>query len=414
MRKGRLLVAAVMVLGAGYLAAQAYSSAIFERELSRTLDDLEARGDLHVQRDQLDRGWFVSRGEIQLTALLDDWQLSLPYVAQHGLLTTRIEGDLQLQLEGGDDTLFGERLPASPPRWHGEYQTLSQTFEGRLDMAPFQVSDEQGELDFEGLALRLSGEQGDLSLTGSVAPWRLDVDGERLEVGPLQLDSHYRYGENDFLQRDEMQLAYLRLAQANGPEIALQALGYRGEVRLGRDELALAGRLSLGEMMLAGEPALAGELALGVSRLNADAVRTLSRELREALAARDSQDPLTDREAEALAMRLEPYVLATLVDSPRLTLEPLQLASPMFGVEAHVEGELVFDGSDIERLSLADLEVVATDNPWLARLDGHFVWRDLPRFVALQLGLPLDTEDLEIRIDGGSLTLNGEPLPPLW
>ncbi|PAU76685.1 DUF945 family protein [Halomonas salipaludis] len=414
MRKGRLLVAAVIVLGAGYLAAQAYSSAIFERELSRTLDDLEARGDLHVQRAELERGWFVSRGEIQLTALLDDWQLSLPYVARHGLLTTRLEGELQLQLEGGDDTLFGERLPASPPRWHGEYQTLSQTFEGRLDMAPFQVSDEQGEFDFEGLALRLSGEQGDLALTGSVAPWRLDVDGERLEVGPLQLDSRYRYGDDDFLQRDELQLAYLRVTQANGPDIALQALGYRGEVRLGRDELTLAGRLSLGEMTLAEEPALSGELALGVSRLNADAVRTLSRELREALAARDSQDPLTDREAEALAMSLEPYLLATLVDSPRLTLEPLQLASPMFGVEAHVEGELVFDGSDIESLSLADLEVASADNPWLARLDGHFVWHDLPRFVALQLGLPLDTEDLEIRVDAGELTLNGESLPPLW
>ena len=414
MRKGRLLVAAVIVLGAGYLAAQAYSSAIFERELSRTLDDLEARGDLHVQREQLDRGWFVSQGEVQVTALLDDWQLSLPYVARHGLLTTRLEGELQLQLEGGDDTLFGERLPASPPRWHGEYQTLSQTFEGRLDMAPFQVSDEQGEFDFEGLALRLSGEQGDLALTGSVAPWRLDVDGERLEVGPLQLDSRYRYGDDDFLQRDELQLAYLRVTQANGPDIALQALGYRGEVRLGRDELTLAGRLSLGEMTLAGEPALSGELALGVSRLNADAVRTLSRELREALAARDSQDPLTDREAEALAMSLEPYVLATLVDSPRLTLEPLQVASPMFGVEARVEGELVFDGSDIERLSLADLEVASADNPWLARLDGHFVWQDLPRFVALQLGLPLDTEDLEIRVDAGELTLNGESLPPLW
>ena len=414
MRKGRLLVAAVIVLGAGYLAAQAYSSAIFERELSRTLDDLEARGDLHVQREQLDRGWFVSQGEVQVTALLDDWQLSLPYVARHGLLTTRLEGELQLQLEGGDDTLFGERLPASPPRWHGEYQTLSQTFEGRLDMAPFQVSDEQGEFDFEGLALRLSGEQGDLALTGSVAPWRLDVDGERLEVGPLQLDSRYRYGDDDFLQRDELQLAYLRVTQANGPDIALQALGYRGEVRLGRDELTLAGRLSLGEMTLAGEPALSGELALGVSRLNADAVRTLSRELREALAARDSQDPLTDREAEALAMSLEPYVLATLVDSPRLTLEPLQVASPMFGVEARVEGELVFDGSDIERLSLADLEVASADNPWLARLDGHFVWHDLPRFVAMQLGLPLDTEDLEIRVDAGELTLNGESLPPLW
>ncbi|SDL02005.1 Uncharacterized conserved protein YdgA, DUF945 family [Franzmannia pantelleriensis] len=414
MRKGRLLVSVVLLLGAGYLAAQAYSSAIFERELSRTLEDLEARGDLQVQRDGLERGWFVSRGEIQLTALLDDWQLSLPYVARHGLLTTRIEGDLQLQLDGGDDTLFGERLPASPPRWHGEYETLSQTFEGRLDMAPFQVSDEQGEFDFEGLALRLSGEHGDLTLTGSVAPWRLSVDGERLEVGPLQLDSRYRYGDDDFLQRDELQLAYLRLTQANGPEVALQALGYRGEVRLGSDELTLAGRLSLGEMTLAEQPALSGELALGVSRLNADAVRTLSRELREALAARDSQAPLTDREAEALAMALEPQVLATLVDSPRLTLEPLRVESPMFGVEALVEGELVFDGEEIEALSLADLEVAAADNPWLARLDGHFVWRDLPRFVALQLGLPLDTQDLEIRIEAGELTLNGEPLPPLW
>lgn len=414
MRKGRLLVAAVIVLGAGYLAAQAYSSAIFERELSRTLDDLEARGDLHVQRDELERGWFVSSGEIQLTALLDDWQLSLPYVARHGLLTTRLEGELQLQLEGGEDILFGERLPASPPRWHGEYQTLSQAFDARLDMAPFQVSDAEGEFDFEGLELRLSGEHGDVTLAGNVAPWRLGVDGERLEVGPLQIDSHYRYGGDDFLQRDELTLAHLRMYQANGPEIALQALGYRGEVRLGSDELTLAGRLSLGEMTLAEEPALSGELALGVSRLNADAVRSLSRELREALAARDSQDPLTDREAEALAMSLEPYVLATLVDSPRLTLEPLQVASPMFGVEAHIEGELVFDGSDIDSLSLADLEVASADNPWLARLDGHFVWRDLPRFVALQLGLPLDTQDLEVRVDSGELTLNGEPLPPLW
>ncbi|MBD3898120.1 DUF945 family protein [Halomonas sp. ML-15] len=414
MRKGRLLVSVVVLLGAGYLVAQAYSSAIFERELSRALDDLDARGDLHVQRDELERGWFVSRGEVQLTALLDDWQLSLPYIAHHGLLATRIEGELQLQLDGDEDTLFGERLPASPPRWHGEYQTLSQTFEGRLDMAPFEFSDERGDVDFAGLALRVSGEHGDLALTGSVAPWSLSVDGERLEVGPLQLDSQYRYGDDDFLQRDELQLAYLRLTQANGPEIALQALGYRGEVRLGSDELTLAGRLSLGEMTLAEQPALSGELALGVSRLNADAVRTLSRELQTALAARDSQAPLDATEAEALAMSLEPYVLATLVDSPRLTIEPLRVESPMFGVDAHVEGDLVFDGDDIDSLSLADLEVAADANPWLARLDGHFVWRDLPRFVALQLGLPLDTQDLEIRVEAGELSINGEPLPPLW
>lgn len=413
MHKGRLLIAVVVVLGGGYLAAQAYSSAIFDRELSRALDDLDTRGDLRIERDVVDRGWFVSHGEVALTSLIDDWRLTLPYVAKHGLLTTRVEGELQLLFE--DEMLFGELLPATPPRWHGEYQSLSQTFDIRLDMAPFGLTADDAEFDFQGLELYLSGEHGDLQLTGSVAPWYIEQAGERLEVGPLQLDSHYRYtvaGE-DLVQRDELSLVYLRLVPRLSPEITLQGLDYRGEVRLDSDELTLAGRLSLSEMSVAEQTVLAGELALGLSRLNADGVRALNDALRTLLVSHDRNAPLEDADIEAWGNALEPHLLAMLADSPLLSLELLRVESPLLGFDALIKGQLTFDGDDLAGLTLAEL-ALSDDNPWLARLDGRFVWHDLPRLMALQLGLPLDTDELEILIKRGELSLNGEQPPPLW
>lgn len=415
MRKGRLLIAALVVLGGGYLAAQAYSSMLFERELARALDDLEARGDLHVERDAVERGWFVSAGEIALRTLTDDWHLSLPYVAKHGLLTTRLEGELQLFLEG-DELLFGDLLPASPPRWHGEYQSLSQTFSGRLDMAPFDVSTDVSEGAFQGLELHLSGEYGDLQVSGNVSPWHIEQAGQRVETGPLQFTSYYRYAapDEDFLQRDELSLTSLRFVQPRSPEVTLQALDYRGEVRLGSEEMTLAGQLSLGELSVAGQPVLAGELALGLSRLNADGARALSVALQTALAALDHNAPLESADAKALSETLEPHLLATLADSPLLKLEALRIDSPVLGFEALIDGQLIFDGEGLADLSLDELTVAGSANPWLARLDGRFVWNDLPRLVALQLGLPLDTDELVVLIDSGELSLNGEPLPLLW
>ncbi|GGX87243.1 hypothetical protein GCM10007160_13230 [Litchfieldella qijiaojingensis] len=233
MRKGLFVVVVIAVLGAGYLVAQATSSLLFERELERTLNDLAARGDLHVERHDVERGWFVSHGEIVLTPRLgegESWRFELPYTARHGVLSTRAEGRLVPVMGEDDSLLFGEWLPVTPPRWHAEYRTLSNDLELRVDLVGFQTTEGERLFDFQGGELLLSGRRDDVRLQARLGPLDVEQGDDIVQIEPLILDIRHRLGDDD--HPPHLALDTLRLAS---PSLGLE-VDIVGELRfLGGD-----------------------------------------------------------------------------------------------------------------------------------------------------------------------------------
>ncbi|MFO7646584.1 MULTISPECIES: DUF945 family protein [Halomonas] len=410
MRKERLIAPVVVGLAVIWAVAQLVASLLFERELARALGDLEARGELVVERSEVEQGWLASSGTIRMSPLLGDgWQLELSYEARHGVFSTRVSGEAMPLAGPRQVRLFGDWLPSSPPRWHASYQTLGGTLEGSIQLAPFIASQGPRELDFRGGQLTFGGQYGDWRLRVRLQPWRLTDGVATLESGPIALESRYAYtaGAHHFTQHDLLRIDRLTWQQ---PNLALEAseLLYRSLMQLDDRELSIDGELTLTEVQAAEQVLLTGRVALALSRINADAVREALARLRDEAA---KGQPLEGRE---LLARLEPELIATLQDSPRLDVPVVDLESPMLGLKARGEGALFFDPRRLDELSLARLDEKAQQARWLSRLDGDFTWHDVPTVVALWLGLPLDTRELEIDVIRGRVRVNGRPLPPLW
>ncbi|WP_458525320.1 DUF945 family protein [Onishia taeanensis] len=416
MRKGFMAAVAVAVLGGGYLAAQAYSSERFDAELTASLEALEAGGDVTVERRTSERGWFTSRGELAISPRLDEgWALQLPYSARHGLARTHISGDAELTVGPDDQALFAERLEAASPRWHAEFDTLSGELSGRLDLAAFESQLEGARLAMRGGHLIVEGQPEDLRLSGELAPWEIFHGQESLKVGRLSMSARYRQAASgrERTQQGRVALDSLSLVRKTDPTLELESLHYQGELTLGAEALQVGGTLALGEARLGGESLLSGELDFSLSRINAEAVRTLEAALEAERARGTPLDALDDAELSALLTRLEPELLALLTDSPRLMLDHLALTSEMLAMDTRLSGELTFDGKDARRLTLAQLGKPKQQRRWLHRLDGQFDWQGVPPLVLMQLGLPMTTERLAILIEAGQASVNGRPLPPL-
>ena len=410
MRKERLIVPVVVVLAVVWAVAQFLASLLFERELARALADLEARGELVVERSEVERGWLTSSGSVQVSPLLGDgWHLELTYLARHGVFSTRVEGEARPSTGPRQLRLFGDWLPSSPPRWHARYQTLGGTLEGSVQLAPFLISQGERELDFHGGQLSIGGQHGDWRLRARLQPWRLTDGVATLESGPTSLESRYAYtsGAHHFTQHDLLRIDGLAWEQ---PGLALESgeLTYRSQMQLDDSELRIDSELTLAEVLAAEQVLLSGRVAMELSRINADAVReALAALRRETAKARE----LSPRE---LVAHLEPELLGILVDSPRLDVVEVDLESPMLGLTARGDGALFFDPRRLEELSPSRLDDEAEQALWLSRLDGDFTWREAPTVVALWLGLPLGTRDLEIDVIRGRMRVNGRPMPPLW
>lgn len=414
MRKGLLAVTAVVLVGGGYLAAQAYSSERFDDELTRGLNTLNENEDVTVERQNIKQGWFTSSGEILVTLKRDErFSLSLPYSASHGLSSTRLSGEMEVV--AGDETLFADQLEAAPPRWHAEIETLSGDFTGRLDLSTIDIQDADNRLISEGGFFTLKGQPNDARLSGEIAPWEFRNEEGSLKVGRLTLSSRYQQDETG-QQRDQQasfSLDSLTVARDYNPTVELADMGYEGNLSLGADELQLGGTLKLGEARVDDEPLLSGELAFSLSQINADAVRTLETAIDDATSGGTPIEELNDEELAALIERLEPQVLALFVDSPTLTLEHLAVQSDLLSMDTDLSGELTFDGEGVENLSLEDLGQTKQRLRWVRRLNGQFDWQGVPPMAVMQLGLPMTTERLNILIENGRPTVNGRPLPPL-
>lgn len=408
-RKERLIVPLLVGLALLWGIAQYLSSVLFERELARALEDLAARGELAVERSDVDRGWLESRGTLHLTPRFGQaWYLELPYVARHGVISTRIDGELRPHLGPDDRRLFGDALPSTPPTWQARYQTLGATLEGHLQLAPFIVSQEGRTLDFRGGRITFGGEYGDWRLQVRLEPWRLDDGPVTLESGPIVLESRYAYTEDahHFSQQDLLKVERLAWRQ---PSLDLDAheMVLHSRTVLDERELRLESELILDRLMTAEQVLLSGRVVLELSRINADALRSVLAVLREE-AARGEVD-----QREHLLARLEPPLLAMLQDSPRLDIHTIALDSPMLGLDVRGDGALFFEPRRLEALSLAALDDPREQARWRTRLYGDLIWHQVPKVVALWLGLPLDTRDLEIDVVSGQIRINGRPLPPV-
>ncbi|WP_148253082.1 DUF945 family protein [Aidingimonas lacisalsi] len=409
MRKGWLIVIVLMLAGGGYLGAQAWSSMLFERELTRTLDDLENDDNLRVEREDIQRGWFVSRGRVKLlSAQGEEWQVTIPYTARHGIVNTHAEGDLDIALGEAQERLFGDHLPVAPPRWNASYASFSGEFDAQLTLASFTMEDDDAgwKLETQGAEWDISGRRDDITMVGEVSPWTLNARRGELESGVLAFDSHYRVDSEsgNVEQQDDVRLASLAYSGPLMPDIAIERWRYQGDMQMDDDQLRYAVSLSLDDASMGDQSLVGGGVKMTLSRLDADAAREVSMLIRDSLEQGDRWDASQRRE---FLQRLEPDVHAMLADSPRLTLDTVDLKSAMLDMLVDIEGELVFDGEDVETLSLDDWSSSEGVAAWRARLDGHVIWRDVPTLLLFQLGLPGDSDDLNLEIDSGEISLNG-------
>ncbi|MFD2438474.1 DUF945 family protein [Modicisalibacter luteus] len=385
MRRTWWVVILVMVLGvAGYLGAQAYASHIFEQELGRTIEALRDDGQWEVERKNVEQGWFQSQGHLQLSPTGDDrWQAEIPYNASHGILSTRLNGAVQILLSEDGDTssthmVFGDVLPSAEPRWTATFHTLDRQADGRLDVAGFELSRDEAQLSFSGAEFTAEGRLGDVAVQGQIAPIRWQQGREQLAIGPVHLNSRYQSSDDYYFhQRNELILNRLDYQGPQRAPVTLTGVHYSDETRLD-DQLRLDMSLSLEQAQVAGEPLLAGRVDASLDRLDGQAARQLARQV-ETMIEEEGGDlsGLDEGGRRRLLQRLEPTILSMLENSPRFILEGATLSSSLFGVDTRGHGELVFDGQNVRTLSVLDL--LDTDaSAWRERLDGRFTWNGIP------------------------------------
>lgn len=420
MRRTWWAIIVVAVVGVvGYLGAQAYASRVFEQELAGALEALREDGQWQVERQAVERGWFHSQGRLRLAPAGDArWQAEVPYVARHGVLTTRMSGAVQVMLADEGDAaslrmLFGDVLPSAEPRWTATFHTLDRQTDGRLDVAGFELEHDEVAVSFTGAEFTAEGRIGDVAIQGQIAPLRWQRGREELSTGPLHLNSRYQTSDDYFFhQRNELIVNRLDYRGPQRAPLTLTGLRYSDETRLD-DQLRLDMSLSLEQAQVAGESLLAGRLAASLDRIDGQAARQLARQLDSVIEQQGGDlSGLDEAERRRLLKRLEPAILAMLEDSPRFILEGATLSSPLFGVDTRGHGELVFAGQDAAELEVLDL-LDADASAWRERLDGRFTWSGVPPLVALQLGLPLDSRELVITIEAGQIRINDRPLPSL-
>lgn len=408
MRKERLIVPVLAGLALAWALAQTVAGLLFERELARAVEDLQARGELSIRRSDVERGWLTSRGVLHLSPLFGDaWHLDVAYRARHGVLGTSLDGSLRPHLPAEGETAPDDAA-LSPPTWKAGYNPFTASFDGVLTLSPVVFHQQGRTLSLEGGRLAFQGEAGDWRLRARLAALDLEDGDTRLRAGPLVLESRYTYteGAEHFNQRDRLRVQGLAW---RSPELALDAdeITLRTRTVLDASELRLRARLDLGQILAGEEVLLAGGLTAELSRIEAGALRDLVDRLRREAARGHAGD---DHDAVA---ELAPALRALLVDSPRLDILAADLDSPMLGLSLDGRGVLVFDGRDLEALDPLALDEPGERAEWRRRLDGDFLWQDLPPVIALWLGLGLDTRELQIDVARGQVRLNGRPLPPL-
>ncbi|GAB2790872.1 hypothetical protein GCM10027040_16280 [Halomonas shantousis] len=420
MRKIAVLsgMAVVGVAGAGYLAGQAWSSHVFERELERRVAEWDRASDRHVWRDAVERGWFHSAGTLYLEPLEQQNpsppRLALPYRADHGLLTTRLEGELQIAVEDAGPTLARHVVQGVQPHWQAVFQTLDASLDAALEVPAYVYQEPAMHVDFGGARVTLTGQADDFEIQADIAPWQADQGGELVESEGIHWLGRFEGDSRRFQQRNEVRLERVEVRSSERPTFVIKDLLYRDRVQLDK-ALRYQLDLALGALNVSGETLLSGYVNASLERLEGDAAREMLAQLTEDWPRLAIDATSFDASAsQAWRERFEQSLLALAESSPRLVLRSLQLKSAMFGVEMHGNGEMTLDGQSLDASRLAGLEGQAKWRHLAERLDGRFTWHNVPPLLAMQLGLPLDTRTLTMLVTQGNVTLNGRPLPALF
>lgn len=431
MRKRVVAIVAVgVVLGAGYLGAQVYSSHRFEQEMSTLVSRLDQRGDWQIERDRVERGWFHSRGHIEARYRVPGGEgeglvLDTDYEAGHGILSTSLKG--QSDISDGDAVLFGERLGADAPvTWDGRFETLTQKLEANVRVPAFRQSfpvsavealagemdAESGEVsvDFGGLTLALSHVDDTLTYESDLPSMAVSDSTSRLALERLRVEGHFTGSRTAFDQRARVVIPAMSLEREGLPPLELTDLDIQSTSTLDESLVAKA-TLELGDARAQGQSLLAGRVETTLDHIDGDAYRRFVQawQRHAERAEQAMRDSAASGNADALlepSDAMESSLLAVLSGSPRLKLDALALESGLLDMDMTGQGELSLDGrglaDEVEALGEA-----AFEENLLRRLEGRLDLDGAPTFVRLYLGLPMGRDPLQVELDDGVLDVNG-------
>ncbi|WP_110686873.1 DUF945 family protein [Salinicola aestuarinus] len=430
----RRVVAAVVVavaLGASYLGAQAYSSHRFEQETAALVAQFDASDGWRVERQDVERGWFHSRGRLVAHRMGRGTPTGLvvttDYAADHGILRTSLEGRSEVRDDG--EPLFDDWLDTQAPLvWQGHFTTLTQRVEMTLDVPAFHHAFPAGtmaalaaktdvpsagvDIDFGGLTLTLGQEDGTLDYAGELAPVTVDDGRSALALDRVRLDGRFTGDARDFSLRAALDIPRATLNRSGVAPVEVDGLALAAEASL-HDHLSATATLTLDDTEMRGQSLLSGQAQFTLEPIDGNAYRRLVsrwQQRRDALAqavARGASDEalkeLLSRPDEAT----RDAAVALLADSPQLTVNKLSLTSELLGIQTQGEGALSLDGEGLAQQYASQGEAVF--GPDLGRrLRGRLTLVEAPAFLKLYLGVGLDADPLTLTLADGVLTFDDQ------
>jgi hypothetical protein len=432
MRKWMIAGAVVIVLvGAGYLGAQAYSSQRFDSEIEKLVTRLDAGPDWQVTRDDVDSGWFHSSGRIEARYVAvaqnaDPVVVEVPYQAGHGLLETTLNGKAQVRGSDGE-TLFGDVLASpGPMTWTGRFLTREQKLEAHFTLPGFSqtvsvpTQDAAGEitaardmqLDFAGLSLDLEQVDGKVTVQGDAPRLRMADDQTDILIEGTTLSGTFEGNDQAFKQAMSLNIPTTTVTPEGNPSVVTRDLRYAVEANLDAERLVMQLQANVGETQVQDQSIFDGGFALTLDHVDGDAYRALVAALDEHLAdiqtAIDSED---DARIRAALQPLQPSIQALLAGSPHLSLDSLTANSPVLGMNMRGSGELGVDGAGIEGWNLDTMSADALQREIVRRLEGRLSLEGAPAILMMFLGLPMSGNSLQVELTDGVLDVNGQQIP---
>ncbi|GHB25200.1 DUF945 family protein [Salinicola rhizosphaerae] len=424
-------VVVIVVAGAGYLGAQAYSSQRFDDEVGKLVARMDASPAWNVKRDQIDAGWFHSSGRIMATyrdAPPDQpVVIEMPYQADHGLLETKLAGEGQVKV--GDDTLFGDLLQSQQSlRWSGRFLTREQKLEAKVEVPSISqqvsvpASEIDGEMipardlqvDFGGLTLDITQHEDSLTLNGTSPMLHLADDQADVRLENLGLEGQFQGDEQAFEQSLTLTLPTTTVTPNGSPDVVTQDVSYALRAKLDADAFDAHFDADLGETRLQNQTLLKGGMSMTLDHVDGDAYRALASGLDAHWPAIQSALDAEDDNALAQALTpVQPAIHDILAGSPQLSLDRLQADSALLGMQMTGKGRLAFDGEQLPAWGPQALDRVSTTRDLIRRMQGQLTLTGAPPLLALALGLPLANGPLQVGLDDGVLTVNGQPMPLL-
>lgn len=427
-------VVVLLIAGAGYLGAQAYSSQRFEDEMARLVARLDASPQWRVSRHEVDSGWFHSSGRIEAHYLdlaegADAIVIDTPYHAEHGLLETTLGGESQVRIGDDDETLFGDVLKSDAPvTWKGRFLTRDQRLEASVEVPGFSqrvtvpASGIEGEmtppgeirLDFDGLSLDIVQVDDRVTLDGQAPRLQMADDEADVRLDGMALAGTFKGDDRAFEQQLTLTIPTATVTPSDGPSVVSKDIRYAMRATLDAEQLAMQLKADVGESRIQGQRIFSGSLNMTLDRIDGDAYRALAANLDSHLGAIQAAIDANDEAAlDAALAPLEPQIQAMLAGSPRLALDTLDVDSPLLGMQMNGSGELTLDGAGIENWNPGAMSDQATANALIERLEGHLILNGAPLLLSMYLGLPTTSDPLRVELADGVLDINGRRMPLL-